>query len=363
MKKSFFIALIIAVIAVLWVGSGMLQKKKSAEKLPEPDQQTLSEEDAIIEVRVEDMTAQNMIDTAEVTGRTQASRRVSLKAETQGQISQLLVKKGDRVKAGQILARIEAQDRQSRVNEAQQLLNQRDIQYKAAKELAAKGFTSQIRLAQARAELETARTQLKQARVELSNIIVKAPFDGIIDAQMVELGDFASQGTEIFDVVDLAPIEIVGFLTEKLITHVNEGDEAAATLLGGKKVMGQITFVSPTANQQTRTFEIEVTVANDDLAIKEGLTAKILIPVKEAKAYKISPSILSLSDDGTTGVKIVNQDNQVEFMPITLLKDTPTHLWIGGLPDKVRMITVGQEFVVQGQIVKPVLMNKGSNAP
>ncbi len=363
MKKSFFIALIIAVMAVLWVASGVLDKNKSTQDLSEANQETVSEEETIQEVRVEDMTAQNMDDVAEVTGRTQASRNVALKAETQGQISELLVKKGDKVRAGQVLARIEAKDRQSRVNEAQQLLNQRDIQYKAAKELAAKGFGSQVRLAQARAELETARSQLKQARVELSNIIIKAPFDGIIAMQMVERGDFVSQGTAIFDVVDLDPIEIVGFLTEKLVGHVNEGEEATATLLNGEKVRGNITFVSPSANQETRTFQIEMTVANDDLMIKEGLTAKILIPVKQAKAYKISPSILSLSDDGTTGVKIVNEDNQVVFMPITLLKDTPSHLWIGGLPDSVRIITVGQEFVVPGQVVKPVLTHKGNTAP
>ena len=63
---------------------------------------------------------------------------------------------------------------------------------------------------------------------------------------------------------------------------------------------------------------------------------------------------MSLADDGTVGVKLVNQNNRVEFKPIRFLKDTPDYLWIGGLEDNIRLITVGQEFVIPGQEVKPI---------
>ena len=136
--------------------------------------------------------------------------------------------------------------------------------------------------------------------------------------------------------------------------YVTEGTEAIAELLRGEEVKGRITFIAAAANQETRTFRMEMTLNNSDHQIKEGLTAKLKIPVQEASAYKVSPSILSLSDDGAVGVKIVNTDSKVEFLPIRLLKDTPEYLWIGGLPETVQIITVGQEFVVPGQIVKPI---------
>lgn len=77
--------------------------------------------------------------------------------------------------------------------------------------------------------------------------------------------------------------------------------------------------------------------------------------MEEKRAYKISPSILSLADNGQIGVKIVDENDRVQFKPVALLKDTPEHLWITGLPPSVRIITVGQEFVLSGQKVKPVL--------
>lgn len=355
MKKSIFIALVIAAVAFLWVMSGVMSTSDEgpAVSSDEPSQEALSG-DEIPEVRVRDLTAQLMEDSIEVTGRTRASRQVYIKAETDGQVASVQVEKGAVVKKGEILARLRLEDRSARVLEAEQLLRQREIQFNAAKELSEKGFNSRVRLAEAQAQLETAKAQLKQARVELSNINIKAPFEGVVNGQMVEVGDYVSKGTDMFDVVDMHPIEISGFLTEKQVELVVEGTAAEAEFLKDDKVIGDVTFIAPAANPETRTFEMEVTVDNPEHRIKEGLTAKIKIPVKETQAYKISPSILSLADDGTVGVKTVSADNIVEFKPIKLLKDTPKYLWVGGLPDQIRIITVGQEFVVTGQEVKPV---------
>ncbi len=93
---------------------------------------------------------------------------------------------------------------------------------------------------------------------------------------------------------------------------------------------------------------------NEDYLIKEGLPSEITIPLAQQKAYKISPSVLALLDDGSVGVKVLDENDVVLFLPITLLKDTPDYLWVSGLPDNIRLITVGQEFVTQGQTVKPI---------
>ncbi|HPD83525.1 MAG: efflux RND transporter periplasmic adaptor subunit [Alphaproteobacteria bacterium] len=356
MKKSIIIAIVIAVIAAVWVASGVIGSPKATDKITEnkPGSAPTGTVLDIAEVRVQNLTAQVMNDVIEVTGRTQASRQVKVSSETDGQVASIQVKKGDIVQKGQILGKLGIRDRSARVTEAEQLVNQRQIQFNAAKELTEKGFNSRVRMAEAQAQLESAKAQLKMARVELSNINITAPFDGVVNDQMVEIGDYVSKGTQMFDIVDLNPIEITGFLTEKQMEHVAEGTEAIAELLAREEVKGQITFIAAAANSETRTFAMEMTLPNADYHIKEGLTAKIKIPVQENKAYKISPSILSLADDGTVGVKIVNAESKVEFVPIDLFKDTPEYLWIGGLPDTIQLITVGQEFVVPGQTVKPI---------
>lgn len=359
MKKSVFIALVIMVLATCWVLSGVFgTDRESASSQVSGTEQVDERSQKLTEVRVQDLSAEPMNDEMGITGRTQASRQVYLRTKTDGQIISIFAKKGETVTKGQVLAKLETLDRAAKVLESEQLLIQREIQYKAAKELFEKGFSSRVRLAEAKAQLESAKAKLKHDRVELSHITVKAPFNSIINDQMVEVGDYVSKGNDMFDLVDLNPIEIVGFLTEKQMEYAVEGMPASIELLHGEKVDGVITFIAAAANRDTRTFKIEITVPNEDRHIKEGLTAKIKIPVIEDSAYKISPSILSLAEDGTIGVKTVNANNIVEFKPIRLLKDTVEYLWIGGLPDNIRIITVGQEFVISGQEVTPVLVER-----
>jgi len=362
MEKSIFIAIIIAIAAVLWILSGNMPDNSAPESVKQSEQQASEPTEqpssaTIPEVRVRDLTAQVMDDYIEVTGRTQASRQVIVRAETTGAIKTLNVQKGDRVTAGQVIAKLGVKDRSAQLEEARQRFKQREIQYKASKELAEKGYNSRVRLAEKKAELEAARAQVKQAQEEITSIYIKAPFNGIVNQQMVEIGDYVRNGDEIVEIVDLNPIEVSGFLTEKQLNQVQEGDNIDAKLLSNQLINGTVTFIAAAADQQTRTFEMEMTVANNDMSIKEGLTAKILVPFKENNAYKVSPSILSLTDDGRVGVKIVNTQNIVEFIPVTLLKDTTDYLWITGLPNPVRIITVGQEFISAGQEVKPIISN------
>ena len=100
-----------------------------------------------------------------------------------------------------------------------------------------------------------------------------------------------------------------------------------------------------------KTFEITIEAENADLSFKRGITTKITIAGSELKAHKIPPSILTLQDDGTVGVKAVNDENIVIFYPTTSVKDTIDGIWVSGLPDKVNLIVTGQEYVAVGESV------------
>lgn len=357
MNKSFLIALTIVVVTVAWFSSGMFSSNDNGASIPAQDatkQEELKSSDELTEVRVRDLVFEWMIDDVTITGRTRASRKIAMKAEIDGQISEILIEKGTSVKKGDIIAKLEIKSRAASVREAEQLLEQRQIQYTAAKELEQKGFNSRVRLAEARAQLESARAALKRARIELNDTNIKAPFDGVIDGQYIEIGDFVSVGQDLFDLVDLDPLEIVGFVTEKQVMRVDLGSEADVSLANGNEVQGIVTYVATSANADTRTFEVEVSLPNENYAIKEGITSQITIPLEQQKAYRISPSVLSLTDEGAVGIKILDDEDRVQFVPVIFLKDTPEFLWISGLPDKIRLITVGQEFVTDGQVVKPV---------
>ncbi|MCB1651268.1 MAG: efflux RND transporter periplasmic adaptor subunit [Alphaproteobacteria bacterium] len=353
MGSSKIIAVFIAVVALLWIGSGFILPTKSLQA-----EETSPDHDAahkpLIQVRFKTSRAQNYADQVIVTGRTQASRDVEMKAEITGEVISVLKEEGQHVSEGDVLAEIELRNRAAAQAEARQRVEQRQIEYNAAKKLADKGFNSKVRLAQALADLENAKAALKQAQVDVNKTKITAAFDGVIARQDVENGDYVSPGDPVFRLIDLDPIELVGFVSERHVQVLTLGASASAAFLDGTVLQGAISYISPVSDEQTRTFRVIVRADNPDLKIKDGLTAKMALPASEKQAHRISPSVLTLDTEGRIGVKIVDENNAVQFMPVEILSDKTDSMWVAGLPAQVRLITVGQDFVASGQTVEPI---------
>ena len=162
---------------------------------------------------------------------------------------------------------------------------------------------------------------------------------------MIEVSEFITPGNILFTIIDLNPIKVQGYLSEFDVNKVQVGTKAIIENSNGIKKTGKISFISPSAETSTRTFEITIEATNSDLSFKSGITTKITIAGSELKAHKIPPSILTLLDDGTVGVKALDKDNKVIFYPTTTVKDTIDGMWVSGLPDEVALIVTGQEYV------------------
>ena len=100
---------------------------------------------------------------------------------------------------------------------------------------------------------------------------------------------------------------------------------------------------------------VEVEAGAD--GILAGITAQVgdVVPVGQTMAHRLSPALLSLADDGTVGVKLVSEDGIVSFAPVSLVGNTPDGaVFVTGLPERVTVISVGQDYVGAGQKVKAV---------
>lgn len=353
MKSSKFIAIGFSIIALAWIGSGFIAPVAKEPQKPEKSEQT-AHETKIMRVQVKDSVAENFSNDVVITGRSQASQTIELKAETAGQVEHLFHEEGDYVTKGTALARLEVKDRNARVAETEQRVKQREIEFKATEKLAERGFSSEVKLSQARADLEAARAALRDAQVARSKVDIRSPLSGMISTQNVEEGDYLSVGGALFTIVKLNPIEITGYVSERQIGHIQTGAKTHVKFLNGLETTGKITYVAPAADPQTRTFRIIVSADNTDAQIKDGLTAQLHVPATQEAAHRISPSILTLDDEGRIGVKLVDQENRVVFMPVNILADETQAMWVTGLPENARIITVGQEFVKDGQTVEPV---------
>jgi len=303
---------------------------------------------------VRSQTADLRINRAIVRGRTEAVRMVEVRAETEGRVAEVAVERGDPVEAGQVILRLTLEDRPARLKEARALLEQRRLEHDAARRLSKKGFRSDTAMAAASAALQAAEAAVDRAKVELDNTEIRAPFDGIVDDRMSYIGDFLKIGDRVARVVDLDPILVVGQVNEREVGGLEVGRPGSARLITGQELSGRLRFVGAMADATTRTFRAELEVANPERKIPDGITAEIEIPLEQIKAHRVSPAILTLADSGVIGVKTLEPGDTVGFHPVTILESGLDGVWIGGLPDQVTFITVGQEFVTVGQKVKPV---------
>ena len=102
----------------------------------------------------------------------------------------------------------------------------------------------------------------------------------------------------------------------------------------------------------TRTFRIEGWLDNPNAKFPEGLTAELRLFMGSAHAHRVSPAVLTLDDKGVIGIKAVDEASAVVFHAVEILEDTTDGVWISGLPERLTLITVGQEFVRAGQKVE-----------
>ena len=353
MKKSYVIASVLALAAAGWIASGQFGTgggPKAARKPPAD----LTASQIVPSVRGRRLIAQPRQAEVILRGRTEAIRKVDIKAETYGRVIELRVDKGDRVEKGTVIARLSPEERPARLAEAKALRQQRKIEYQASERLSKKGYRAETQLAGAKAALETAEAAVARAQVALRNTTIRAPFDGLVVARGAEIGDFIDKGDPVARVIDLDPVLAVAQISERDRGRVAIGAPARVTLIGGHEVSGEVRFVSAEAEPTTRTFRIEIELPNPTTEIPDGITAEIRLPLGEIKAHRVSPAILTLSNDGTIGVKSLGPDNRVRFRPIKIIGDGTDGVWLTGLPEVVTLITVGQEFVTEGQIVLPI---------
>ena len=353
MRRSYVYALILAVVAVGWVASGFLAEGGNTPPTRKPPA-ALDGSAKAPTVRVRRSSAERRTASLVLRGRSEALRSVEVKAETKGRVVELLVEKGRALTTGQIMARLAPEDRPAALKEAEALLGQRRIEYEAALRLSKKGFRAETQLAGSKAALESAEAAVEKARIELANTEIAAPFEGILEERMAEIGDFVDKGDAIARVVDLDPILIVADVNERDFGRLEVGAPGTARLITGNRLAGTIRFLGAAANQVTRTFRVELEVDNPDGRVPAGVTAELDVPVEDALAHRLSPAVLTLTDEGQVGVKTVEAGDTVAFRPVEILESGPGGLWVTGLPENVTVITVGHEFVTVGQTVRPV---------
>jgi len=271
-----------------------------AEKKSEPK---------LFNVEVLESKAQIISDSIDFSSTTEAHRRIEIKSEVMTTVEKVLVKAGKPIKKGEHIIKLEEFDTNQELYELDLL-----------------------------------------SENEFKKIALFAPFDGILlDGHKIG-GELVMPGEKVYEIIDLSKLKIFGYINENEILNISEDNEVDVTILG-ESVNGKIDYISPFSDPNTKTFEIVVNVDNQNLKFKDGLSSMISIKKGEVLAHKISPSILSLGDEGELGVKVIDEGNKVLFKKINIIEDTSDFMLVTGLDSQEQLIIVGQQYVSNGEEV------------
>jgi multidrug efflux system membrane fusion protein len=200
--------------------------------------------------------------------------------------------------------------------------------------------------------MEAALASVARMEEEIDDTEVRAPFAGIVEYRHVDIGDYVKQGAPVATVVDQDPYLVIGYVSEQDVGKIGLNNRGSAKLITGETLSGRIRYIASMAEPETRTFRIELEVPNPDESLRDGITAEIRVGVETVAAHFVSPAVLTLDQEGVVGVRLVDEGNRVVFHRAEIVGDSEGGVWLADLPETVRLITVGQEFVREGDVVE-----------
>ena len=354
-KSRIFLIVLVLVIIVGWLLSGILTKPPPAEAISLAEAKELRDDMAsdsgAVLVRVRHSTATEQDRAIVLRGRIIDRNQATVAARVRGQVVERPVDIGDRVNAGDVLCEIELADRQAQVDVARDAHGLAAKEYESSLELTEKDFVQELDLARKKAQLSASLQRLLASEIELENTKILAPIAGTVQETHANVGDYLGVGLPCATILVMDPLYAEAFVSEEYVAHLNQDAGAEVTLPTGEVRKGRLVFVNPKADDQSKTFKIEIALSNDDYSIRSGMSASIKLNIDRKYAHKVPTSAIVLNESGTLGLKTVSSNETVEFHAVDTVREEEDGIWVSGLPLVSQIITVGQGLVVEGERV------------
>ena len=285
-------------------------------------------------------------------GRTRPDRIITVSSELAARIVGVEAERGSLVRAGETLITLREGNLRAELKSARAQVKKARLDLDSALALQKKKLIADNQLPQLELAVAEAESRLQRLQIDLDNTRIEAPVTGILHHRLVELGDFIDRGNPVAEILDLNPLIVSVDVTQELIESLTAGDKAEIRLLGKRSATAAVRYISRKANDATRTFNVELAIANPDMKLPAGLSVEADLVMGQVRAVELSPALLSLDESGVPGIKWVDRNNIVQFTPAGIVKTGSNSLWLSGIPANVRIITRGQGFVKEGSRVK-----------
>jgi len=283
-----------------------------------------------------------------------AEASATLRAEVPGQIMAVHFREGQPLEKGAKLYSIEATVLEALVNEARANANRSEAALTRAQELHAKQLISGTDFDTARANYDVDVARLRSSQARLSKTVIRAPFDGFVGLRRINIGDYATIGQELVDVVQLDPLRVDFSIPETLLPKVRPDQPVAVTVDAYPDDVfgGNITAVAPKSDVRGHSLEVRASLPNDELKLRPGLFVRVTVSLGVRQDAIIIPeqAIWPIGQDKTVYVVV---DGKAQQRVVMLGERQPGAVEIiGGLEAGETVVTAGQMKLYEGAAVR-----------
>lgn len=363
LKTALVLLALIAVVALGWRGYAARQATRQAQSAPVKD--------PVIELSAIDLATAHVVELTSglpISGALKAVNSAIVKARVPGELQGLTVREGDRVEAGQVIARVESTEYADRVRQAQQQADaakaqveiaQRQVDNNAA--LVRQGFISKTAADNSLASLNTAQANHRAAqagidvlRKSLADTVLRAPISGQVSQRLAQPGERVAPEARIVEIVDLSRLELEASISPADSVAVRVGQQALLRIEGvAQPVAATVARINPSAQAGSRSVLIYLTVAAQP-GLRQGLFAQGQLATETQRALAV-PLNAVRTDKPLPYVQVVEGDRIAHRTVQTGVRgEVDGELWVAvqGVADGARLLRGAAGVVREGTQVK-----------
>lgn len=305
----------------------------------------------VIVVQVGKVQSQVRTSNEEVVGTVKARLQATLEAKVSGRIEKLPVVLGQRVKAGELIARLEAAELTARLESAEAALEQAGQDWKRISALFQQQSATRADYDAAQAQQRRAKATVAEARALLSYVEVLAPFDGVVTRKLADVGDFASPGKALASLEDTSSYQMEAEVPQALIPRIQAKSRLTAILEGlPAQVVGTVSEISPTVDPLSRTLRVKLDLTETN-GLSSGQFARLLIPTGEGSSLRVASSAVVLRGQLEIVFVVENRQAKLRLVKAGRRLGDETEI-LSGLQDGEVVVNDAGAHLVDGQPVE-----------
>ncbi|RWA84509.1 efflux RND transporter periplasmic adaptor subunit [Mesorhizobium sp.] len=354
-------------IAVLVAAGVVAMLKAYGRGAPEPDvAKAASAQAAALTVSVETVVSRQIASSVGATGTVAAWQEATIGAEESGlRLTDVLVKEGDHVKAGDVVARLDGAllkaqlaEEKAAVAQAQATLDSAlSAARRADKLLASNAVSAETAEDKAtavrtgKAGVEQAEAAAERLQAQLDRTTIRAPFDGIVSSKPAVAGSIVQAGTELMKIVRDGRLEVGVLVPEKDLASISAGQPANIVDASGRAFSGSVSQIAETVNSTTRLGTVYVAVG-DGSGLKPGMFARVTVETAASRQLTVAETAL-VWHAGKPAVFVVGDDGKVTERPVVTGTRQNGRVAIeSGLSEGDRVVVAGAGFLNDGNLVR-----------